>query len=128
MPPQRKPRPAGSGDIEPDFLRSLLRQCEQLSDDGKRLAGEQSALLKGAKEIRHLHVQAFKSCLRLNQMEPGQRAEYLRCFDSYRHMLELDDQMDLEDLIDGGAETKPARRKTKTLGSVASYADNSSAA
>ena len=54
-----------------------------------------SADLEIARVQQGLHPQAFKLVMRIRALEDGKREAFLRAFDDYRRLLNLDGQLDL---------------------------------
>ncbi len=87
----------GAGDISPENLKKVSRDYEAAKADKDDASADMSEVLKRAEAVHGLHKAAFKSAFKLKHADPGKRADFLRAFDSYRHILELDDQPDMLD-------------------------------
>lgn len=87
----------GSGDIDPAKLKQILGNYRSMKDDMDEARGDIGNMLKNAENDLGLHRGAFKLAAKLNGQSPEKRADFLRAFDSYRHILELDDQPDMLD-------------------------------
>ena len=85
----------GAGDIVPDKLKQIVRAYEDHKGEMDEARGEIGALLKDAESTHGLHRAAFKQAVKLKNSAPEKCADFLRAFDSYRHILGLDDQVDL---------------------------------
>lgn len=87
----------GLGDISPENLQKVLRDYEAVKADKDDASADMGEVLKLAETLHGLHKAAFKAAFKLKHMEPEKKADFLRAFDSYRHILGLDDQPDMLD-------------------------------
>ena len=63
-------------------------------------------LFKNAENDHGINRMALKQAIKLKNMEPLKRAEWMRAFESYCHILGVDAQHELE-LVPGGGEPEP---------------------
>lgn len=87
----------GDGSVSPDKLKATQKQYDNLKQEMDDTRTDIANLLKTAEETHGIHKAAFKLIHKLQNMSSEKRADFLRAFDSYRHILELDDQPDMLD-------------------------------
>lgn len=89
----KRGRPKKYGDptpnVDSDRMLQLAASIQQIDGEIASLRADRSAYLQ---EIRTAAIQerAFKECMRIAEMPPGERELYLACFDQYRLAFELD--------------------------------------
>ena len=86
----------GDGSIDPEIVKQLARDVDSAKavlDDGR---SEMGNLYKNAENDHGIHRQAFKWANKLATMEPLKRANWLRSFQSYCHILGVDAQHELD--------------------------------
>lgn len=86
----------GSGDIRPEILSSLLKVTCDAREQVAEINAEIGEDRKAAVLEHGLHPAAFAVCVRLARMDQVKRLAFLAAFDSYRHILSLDDARQVE--------------------------------
>lgn len=84
----------GDGQIDSNWLRSFAKKMSSLKAKAAEITGQLGQEIKTAAEQKSLHPGAFKACMTLMRMEEMKRQTWLQNFDSYRHILKLDQGTD----------------------------------
>lgn len=86
----------GAGGVDPDALKRLVSQIKSMKSDMDDARSEMGTLYKNAENDHGINRMALKQAIKLEGMEPLKRAEWLRSFESYCHILGVDAQTELE--------------------------------
>ena len=87
----------GAGDITPEDLNKIVEAVKSAKGDMDEARSELGNLFKNAENDNGVHRAALKLAIKLQGQATEKRADFLRAFDSYRHIMRLDDQPDLLD-------------------------------
>ena len=87
----------GAGDITPGDLNKIVEAVKSAKGDMDEARSELGDLFKNAENDNGVHRAALKLAIKLQGQATEKRADFLRAFDSYRHIMRLDDQPDLLD-------------------------------
>lgn len=98
--------PRGDGSIAPETLRQIVRNIEAAKADADEARSEMGNLFKNAENDHGVNRMALKQAIKLKNMEPLRRADWLRRVESYCHILGVDAQHELE-LVSGEGEQEP---------------------
>ena len=96
-------RSMGAGDITPEDLNKIIEAFKSAKGDMDEARSELGNLVKNAENDHGIHRMALKLAIKLQGQAVEKRADFLRAFDTYRHILGLDDQGELE-LVSDAAE------------------------
>ena len=86
----------GDNANDPDALKSLVSQIKSMKSDMDDARSEMGTLYKNAENDLGINRMALKQAIKLESMKPLKRAEWLRSFESYCHVLGVDAQAELE--------------------------------
>lgn len=86
----------GDGSIATETLKALMIRGIETKDSVGEINEEFARDRKEAIEQHGLHARAFSLCLTLKRMDQVKRTAFLAAFDSYRHILDLDDETQIE--------------------------------
>lgn len=91
----------GDGSVDPVKLKALVQRAIDIKAEAADVIGELNSDITVAVETMSLHKQAFNLCVALKKMDEMKRLAFMRAFESYTHILGLDEspQADLEDAI-----------------------------
>ena len=89
--------PRGAGDITPEDLNKIVEAVKSAKGDMDEARSELGNLFKNAENDYGVHRAALKLAIKLQGQAVEKRADFLRAFDSYRHIMQLDEQADLLD-------------------------------
>lgn len=90
----------GDGSIEPNKLIALLHAATEAREASQEISAAVRDDLKVAALEHGLHTRAFNLCLSIARLDQVKRIALLNAFDSYRHILGLDDEPQHELLPD----------------------------
>lgn len=89
-------KPMGYGEIDPDKLRALVGRLKHMKAEMDEARGEMGNAFKNAENDLGINRMALKQAIRLEGMDPLKRADWLRSFESYCHILGIDAQAELD--------------------------------
>lgn len=98
----------GDGSIDPKKLISLMGSAIEARQGAKDLTDAVRDDIKAATEVHGLHPRAFSLCLSISRLDQVKRVALLKAFDSYRHILALDDEEQIELLPDPPTQLREA--------------------
>ena len=98
---------AGSGGVDRNKLISLIGATIDAREQAKEITSEVRADLADAVNNYGLNPSAFNLCLRVARMDQVKRVAFLSAFDSYRHILALDDAPQAELLPEPPTQMRP---------------------
>jgi uncharacterized protein (UPF0335 family) len=81
----------GSGSIDPAKLVALMGATIDARENAKEITDEVKRDVREAVESHGLHARAFSMCVAISKLDQVKRLALLQAFDSYRHILALDD-------------------------------------
>ena len=90
----------GDGSIDPRKLISLMGSAIEARLGAKEITDEVRRDINAAVLTHGLHPRAFSLCLSISRLDQVKRIALLQAFDSYRHILGLDDAPQTEMLPD----------------------------
>lgn len=88
----------------PEVLKTLASQVSRSQADMDTARGEIGSTMKNAEDKHQVHRKAFKQSIVLRKMDSTKLAEYLRHFDHYRQVFELDKLAGTDMLRENNAE------------------------
>lgn len=86
----------GDGSIDPDVLKKLVADIDSARSDMDDARSEMGTLFKNAENDHGINRMALKQAIKLKNMELLKRAEWIRCFETYCHILGVDAQSELK--------------------------------
>lgn len=82
--------------IRPEILQALLRQAVDAKEQTKEINDDVARDRKQAVQEHGLHQRAFSLCVTLKRMEQVKRIAFLEALDTYREILKLDEETQIE--------------------------------
>lgn len=83
-------------------LKTCLSRASKIDADLTESRGELGAFIKEAEEKHNIHRKAFKLIRQLDRMDQTKLAEFIRHFDHYRDVVELDKKAGIDLFGDEG--------------------------
>ena len=86
----------GDGSVDPDVLKGIVANIESCKAEMDEQRTDMANLFKNAENDHGINRMALKQAIKLKNMEALKRADWLRSFESYCHILGVDAQGELD--------------------------------